>query len=500
MKTAYCAPLLLGAVLSRAGAAVVAPGPGPGQPPPIVQPRPAAPPLVLSKDASGPITRSNLSLALQSNAATDATATLIPNGSRFVSDNFQMQVNDQGIGTFAGSAQILNPNGQIIIAGQLRGVAGLTAHRAAGGASRAAGHLEGTFTDLPIFQPLPLGAATGTGATIGAGTSGSGMAGPGIITVPPPGPVPGPIPPPFPAAAFTISFSADINALSASPLPLYHAHLDGLVVPPPQPPDPRRVRIVPDRAQYGADDIVTAIVRNGSDQAIQVWDGQSYCSIVQLQRRDGGDWLEVAPCLLERPTMPVIIAPHATRRVRLPGTAGPEAHKEAGLYRLALSFTGVDDNGNAVGDPVTVTSPVFRVGPAVPPATVRVQPSASGYNTDQPITAIITNGLTVPVRVLDEQSLCTIVQLQQQTPNGWQLVQACPLDRAPMPTTINAGASLRVTLPTPAGTPANWTPGTYRLAITFSPVSAGGGVTPPERTVTSEPFRVGPPPPVVGSR
>ena len=91
------------------------------------QPRAAAEPLILSKDAIGHILPGVVSLELKSNLDCDQTAPLIPDGSKLVAAKFALNVDDKGIGFFNGPVEIVAPDGKTVILGVLHGTVGLTA-------------------------------------------------------------------------------------------------------------------------------------------------------------------------------------------------------------------------------------------------------------------------------------------------------------------------------------------------------------------------------------
>jgi hypothetical protein len=110
--------------------------------------------LILSKNAIGPIFNGSLSMTLTSNANCDQTQGLIPNGSRLVSENFSLRIDNTGLGTFSGSARIVRPDGNVI-QGSLRGTVGVNKRcdpNTPTVACRAPGRLEGIF-DGGDFAP-----------------------------------------------------------------------------------------------------------------------------------------------------------------------------------------------------------------------------------------------------------------------------------------------------------------------------------------------------------
>src|SRR5215510_1091761 len=106
--------------------------------------------LVLSKNVGGPIFRTSLTLSLTSNADCDQTQNLIPDGSKLVSESFSLNTDSAGLGTFNGFAQIVAPDGRIVLQGNLRGTAGVNTRRDPNNKDcRAPGRLEGIFEATP---------------------------------------------------------------------------------------------------------------------------------------------------------------------------------------------------------------------------------------------------------------------------------------------------------------------------------------------------------------
>jgi hypothetical protein len=128
---------------------------------------------------------------------------------------------------------------------------------------------------------------------------------------------------------------------------------------------------------------------------------------------------------------------------------------------------------------------------------VKIAPDKAGYLPTEVITAFIFNGSDQTIQSIDQQSYCTIVQLQIQEDGRWIDVKVCPLDRAPIPTNVPPNQKLEVALnpnqPTPANPPGPNPPGLYRLGLTFKVVENGVPAGRP-LFVASEPFRIIAPP------
>jgi hypothetical protein len=85
---------------------------------------------------------------------------------------------------------------------------------------------------------------------------------------------------------------------------------------------------------------VSVTVANSLPRTILVEDHQSECTVVTLERQEGGGWLAVAPCQLETPTRLVPIASGATQMVTLRPEDGPQPRVwHAGTYRFALHYS-----------------------------------------------------------------------------------------------------------------------------------------------------------------
>jgi hypothetical protein len=125
-------------------------------------------------------------------------------------------------------------------------------------------------------------------------------------------PVPTFAPPPIPQIALA-SLSADVIPEAAGPLPVYRAKLDGVVTLPPE--SGGRVTLSTDKGNYSTADAITAVLTNGLNQPITVFDLKSYCTIVRLQRQEGGSWVNVGECLLRRASLPVTIGTSESRRI-----------------------------------------------------------------------------------------------------------------------------------------------------------------------------------------
>jgi hypothetical protein len=390
--------------------------------------------LVLSKNAGGPISPTSLSLALTSNADCDQTQSLIPDGSKLVSERFSLDTDSAGLGSFNGFAQIVAPDGRVVLQGYLRGTAGVnTRHDPNNKDCRAPGRLEG------IFEGVPTRSIART-----------------IAEVKPP--------------VIMLNFTVELDRLSASPLPIYRGGLDGVITAPS--PVAEKVKITPDKTGYLPTDGITAIIFNDSDKTIQSLDEQSYCTIVQLQLQQDGGWAETAVCPVGRAPMPTNISPNQKIEVQLKPNPQAPGPNPPGLCRLGLTFR-VVENGNAVGESLFVASDPFRI--LTPPSAdqVSVTTDRSSYDVSEPVVAMITNGNDQSIVTWDHKTNCTIVTVQKQESNGWVNIAPCLLLTPTRLVSIGPRMELSMKLP-PENSSARYEPGNYRLEFAWFFIDGNG--------------------------
>ena len=454
------------------------------KPDPGYRPSPDPTPMrqrVFSKDGSGPILPGKLRLTLRSNKGSDGTAKIFPDGCRLVSDSFQIIADKSGVGRFEGFAQLLSPEGKPLFSGRLHGIVGLSAQRGEGEKARRPGHLEGVFEayDGPIAM------------MDGSGQSGGTPSEPPVIS---PDPGPPTIPPIFtPRGSLHLSFSADLNTKSASPLPLYRAHLDGVLTLPPPPPPSGEVSIAADHALYPVGATITAIIGNKTKQTIYAFDGRSLCAIVQLQKRVGETWTTQFPCQLRRSALLQEIGSGETRNVALQFSQGTVA--PPGTYRLALDFFRTKPFNAPNVKAITIYSTPFRVA-SEPPAdgSVSITTDKAVYQTTDIIQATVLNESNADIQTADHESFCTILKLMRRTSEGWKLTAPCPLMSPTQIVIIKAGEKVSVSLPQAViaiyPPPVNFEPGEYRLDLSFVPLNAKGQPDGDQQIASSAPFKV----------
>src|SRR5262249_23947118 len=394
--------------------------------------------LVLSKNVGGPIFRTSFALGLISNADCDQTQSLIPDGSKLVSESFILNTDGAGVGTFSCFAQVVAPDGRVVLQGQLRGTAGVNTRRDPNNKDcRAPGRLEG------IFEATPRRSVLRSNAEVKS-------------------------------QVIMLNFTAGLCRLCAGPLPIYFGALDGVITAPS--PVEEKVKIASDKAGYLPTEVITAIIFNGSDQTIQALDQQSYCTIVQLQVQEDGRWTDVKVCPLDRAPIPTDISPNQRIEVALnplqPTPANPPGPNPPGLYRLGLTFKVVED-GNPVGRSLFVASEPFRI--IAPPSSDRVSVTTdkSEYDVSETIVGKVANGNDQTIVTWDHQSNCMILTLEKQEANNWSPVGPCPLLSPTLPMKI--GPREEVSVKFLLGSFNNrFEPGTYRLRFLWQFVGDNG--------------------------
>jgi hypothetical protein len=256
-----------------------------------------------------------------------------------------------------------------------------------------------------------------------------------------------------------------------------------------------RITVAPDRRAYDVKDPVIAYVKNGSGTAIQVLDEESYCSIVKLEKQTSGGWSIVAGCPLDRVSLPTVIPAGTALEVRLPPDPSTPATKEPGLYRLEVTYTSLNPGASVAENAVTVESAPFTVaGVPVPlpgPNRVSITVDRSGYRSEDPILATVTNDTDQTLQTYDHRSYCSVLGLQRQGPEGWSEVAPCLLLSPTRQVRIERHSSLKVGLP-PEGVAHRHPGGTYRVDVTFVVLDSNGNPIPTfaPLAVDSLPFAV----------
>jgi hypothetical protein len=115
------------------------------------------------------------------------------------------------------------------------------------------------------------------------------------------------------------------------------------------------VRVTTDKASYCLEEAIGVSIANRLDQPVFATSGQSYCTIVSLQRQQGDDWTMIGSCIAGAPPANISIAANAVLSFSLkPGRYDYEA-LEAGNYRISFTY-GI---GSIEGPRGEARSPVF---------------------------------------------------------------------------------------------------------------------------------------------
>ncbi len=126
------------------------------------------------------------------------------------------------------------------------------------------------------------------------------------------------------------------------------------------PPAAGRVSVTTDRDSYDVGDVIVARIKNGNDQSIVTWDHKTNCTIVNLQKQEGNEWVNLAPCLLRSPTLLVLIEAQKDYWLRLP-TGNASSRYAPGVYRLEFTYFFINSAGQPMGDPITTYSSLLRL-------------------------------------------------------------------------------------------------------------------------------------------
>ena len=129
-----------------------------------------------------------------------------------------------------------------------------------------------------------------------------------------------------------------------------------------------------------------------------------------------------------------------------------------GVVALGL-LAGCKSSGSALAQPTATKSQVV----------ITIQNTR--YGVSDPLGILIKNTGEKDVYALDGQASCTMLQLQQydEQKNAWTKVDRCTDKSPPHVLVIHAGMGEPFTLaPVSSSDPNAWTPGMYRVALSFS--------------------------------
>ena len=378
--------------------------------------------LILSKDASGNISRTALTLTLRANPTCDQTGVAFPDGSQLIATDLSFITDENNLGLVYGTVQLSAPAGQGLQTMILRGTFGMNTRREAKRDCRFE-HLEAMLEPVPTFAPVNA-----------------------------------------PQIALA-HLSADIIPEAAGPLPVYHAKLDGVVTLPQTMNN--NVTINPAKNTYDNSEAITVVIANNTNQAVSTYDLKSYCSIVRLQRQGGENWEDIGECLIKRMSFLVTLGAGETQRVVL----NANELRKPGAYRLVFDYIlGTGPETSSAG--TQIVSPTFSVNPAVTKQEVKLQFEPVPELVGQEFVARVSNDTDWPIQAEDHQSECSILHLQQLIDAQWTNVALC---RSLTPTRrikIEPRQSHTVKFQS-AGGPA-YAPGTYRLALVYQTLDSKG--------------------------
>jgi hypothetical protein len=384
--------------------------------------------MPLSKNFTGAITRTSVELTLSSNAQCDQSQTLIPDGSKLVSQAFSMNTDSNGVGTFVGTASVVIPDGRVVLQGSLRGTIGVNTRCGANQSCRLPWHLEGLFE-----------------------TSSS-------------------------------SFGRSISRSTTNvTVPIFQGRLDGLI--PTLPASVAKIGLAPDKPSYTVNEAITAVINNSSEMAIQAFDLKSFCSIVHLQIQNGNQWDDVGICTLKRLSFPTNISSGQRMDVLL-----PTSQMTPGIYRLALNFRFLESN-TPISEPLVVFSPCFPITMQPPSNTVKVKADREAYQDRDPVVLKVTNEMSQTIVAADHKSYCSILYVQKQDGNNWVNVAPCLLLTQTRLVKINPGEEAFVKIANEDAS-SRLLPGTYRLELTYSAADGTGQPIGNPVTVQSSTFTV----------
>ncbi|GAC1460273.1 MAG: hypothetical protein PVSMB4_19260 [Ktedonobacterales bacterium] len=137
----------------------------------------------------------------------------------------------------------------------------------------------------------------------------------------------------------------------------------------------------------------------------------------------------------------------------------------AGLVLLAgCGLSGASGGGSGTGSPT--------------PGQVTLATNQQRYAPSEPVVVTVTNGLAVRILAADHQSDCTVVTIERQNDQTWQPQNPCRLMSPTRLIPLDSGSAMTLQLQPPQGTgTAGWTPGTYRIALSYRHSASDEGTT-----------------------
>jgi hypothetical protein len=126
-----------------------------------------------------------------------------------------------------------------------------------------------------------------------------------------------------------------------------------------------KVTVTVSADRYAVGENLLVSITNRLDRSIYTEDFKTECTIVYLQRKDNGAWMDITGCRLGRPTMTVAIGAGASKALTIDPnsfhlTGGSEPGLVAGSYRVKFTYRFAQEVGG--DDPFAVYSAEFTIG------------------------------------------------------------------------------------------------------------------------------------------
>ena len=116
-----------------------------------------------------------------------------------------------------------------------------------------------------------------------------------------------------------------------------------------------RVRVTTAKARYRESEVIVATVANSLPEAIYGITGQTFCTIVTAQRREGSEWQAAGACTDTSPPGFIAIEPNSELAVEIVPSSASDLALSAGEYRIEFQYS-----VGSQGDPFhVVRSEVF---------------------------------------------------------------------------------------------------------------------------------------------
>jgi hypothetical protein len=122
-----------------------------------------------------------------------------------------------------------------------------------------------------------------------------------------------------------------------------------------------KVQVRLGKAAYRSGEVIQVTVANGLDKPVYTEDFKTMCTIVTLQRSQGGSWSDITGCALGRPTATVTLGPGLGQAVTIDPNSFHlrESPIGPGTYRVKFGYRLEQDPMGQ--EPLTAYSPEFSV-------------------------------------------------------------------------------------------------------------------------------------------